>query len=139
MKAYSLDLRQKILDAYLQNEGSIRDVAQRFKVSFRFVWGLVHQFRQTGSYAPKPRGGGNPPRICAAYHELLRRLVAAHADATLAELCDLFAQETAIQLSKSSMHRTVEKLQLTRKKKRFVRQNKTATIFSNSGKLTGRR
>jgi transposase len=138
MKAYSLDLRQKILDAYLHNDGSIRAVAQRFKVSFRFVWGLVHHFRHTGSYAPKPHGGGNPPRISAGYHDLLRRLVAAHADATLAELCDLFAQETAITLSKSSMHRTVEKLKLTRKKKRFVRQNKHAMMSSNSGKLIGR-
>ncbi len=139
MKASSLDLRQNILDASLPHEGSIREVAPRFKVSVRFVWGLVQQVRQTGSDAPQPRGGGHPPRIRAADHARLRRRVAAQADATLAALCDLVAQETAIPLSTSRRQRTVEQLHLTRNKKRVGRQNKTSTICSNRGQLTGRR
>jgi transposase len=138
MKAYSLDLRQRILEAYLNGEGSIRDLARRFKVSFRFVWGLINRFRHTGSYAPKPRGGNNPPRIPATAHDTLRRLVAAHADATLAELCEVFAHEMQIRLSTSSMHRTLAKLQLTRKKRRFMQQNKRAQRSSNNVKPTGK-
>ena len=105
MKAYSLDLRQKILDAYRNSEGSIRELATRFKVSFRFVWGLINRFRHTGSCAPKPRGGHNPPRMPATAYDTLRRLVATHADATRAELCEVFARETPIRLRISSMHR----------------------------------
>jgi transposase len=138
MKAYSIDFRQKILDAYLNREGSIRVLATRFKVSLRFVWGLINRFRHTGSYAPKPRGGNNPPRIPATAHDTLRRLVAAHADATLAELCDLFAQETQIRLSTSSLHRTLAKLKLTRKKRRFMQRNKKVPMSSNNVKPTGR-
>ena len=138
MKAYSLDLRQRILEAYLHSEGSIRDLARRFKVSFRFVWGLINRFRHTGSYAPKPRGGNNPPRIPATEHDTLRRLVETHADATLVELCELFAHETQIRLSTSSMHRTLAKLKLTRKKRRFMRQNKRASMSSSNGKPTGK-
>jgi transposase len=138
MKAYSLDLRQKILDAYRNSEGSIRELATRFKVSFRFVWGLINRFRHTGSYAPKPRGGNNPPRIPATEHATLRRLVATHADATLAELCDLFAQATQIRLSTSSMHRTLAKLKLTRNKRRFMRRNKNAPRSSSNVTSTGK-
>ena len=32
-RAYSLDLRQKIVDSYENQEGSIRQIAKRFKVS----------------------------------------------------------------------------------------------------------
>jgi transposase len=37
MKAYSLDLRQKIVTAYDNQEGSLREIAKRFKVSLSFV------------------------------------------------------------------------------------------------------
>jgi len=138
MKAYSLDLRQRILDAYFNREGSIRDLARRFKVSFRFVWGLLNRFRHTGSCAPKPRGGHNPPRIAATAYDTIRRLVATHADATLAELCAVFAHETQIRLSISSMHRTLAKLQLTRKKRHFMPQHKRAPRFNSHVKRTGK-
>jgi transposase len=138
MKAYSLDLRQKILDAYLNREGSIRELATRFNVSFRVVWGLINRFRHTGSYAPKPRGGNNPPWIPATAHDTLRRLVATHAEATLAELCEVFIQATQIRLRTSSMHRTLAKLKLTRKKRRFMRWNKKAPQSSSPVTPTGK-
>ena len=138
MKAYSLDLRQRRLEAYLNGEGSIRDLARRFNVSFRVVGGLIKRFRHTGRYAPKPRGGNNPPRIPATAHATLRRLVAAHADATLAELCAMFAHERQIRRRTSSRHRPLAKLQLTRKKRRCMRQHKSAPRSSNHVTPTGK-
>lgn len=117
MKAYSLDLRKKIIDAFYGREGSIRKLAKRFKVSFRFVWGLIDRFRKTGSIAPKPHGGGHPPTIKEEDHEILGKIVEQNSDATLEELCELFEKQCHIRPSKSSMHRTLEKLNLTRKKK----------------------
>jgi transposase len=35
MKAYSIDLRQRIVEAYLSKEESVRSCAQRFKVSLQ--------------------------------------------------------------------------------------------------------
>jgi transposase len=49
MNPSSVDLRPKIVEAYLQQEGSRRQLAQRFKVSARFVWALSHRLRRTGS------------------------------------------------------------------------------------------
>ena len=63
MNPYSFDVREKILAAYFNKEGTIRQLAPRFTVSARFVGELIVRFRRTGSYAPKPHGGGNPPCI----------------------------------------------------------------------------
>ena len=126
MKAYSLDLREKILESYLNHEGSVRQLAKRFKVSFRFVWGLINRFRHTGSVAPKPHGGGNPARIKGSSLERLRELVAQHPDATLKELCDFLKTTCSIHASISSLHRALDILGLTRKNKRFMRRSRTA-------------
>jgi transposase len=37
MKAYSLDLRQKIINAHNNKEDSLRQLASRFQVSLNFV------------------------------------------------------------------------------------------------------
>ena len=37
MKPYSDDLRQKVVDAYQQEEGSQRELAKRFSVSLSFM------------------------------------------------------------------------------------------------------
>ena len=138
MKAYSLDLREKILESYLHQEGSIRQLAKRFKVSFRFVWGLIHRFRHTGSVAPKPHGGGNPPRINASGLERLREFVTQHPDATLKELCERFEASYGMKPSTSSLHRALDKLGLTRKKKRFMPRSRTVKMSRNNATTTAR-
>ena len=88
-KASSRDLREKVLTAYLHQEGSIRQLAKRFTVSPRVVGELMVRFRRTGSYAPQPHRGGNPPRVDPQGRQVVYELVKQHPDATLAELCQL--------------------------------------------------
>ena len=116
MKAYSVDLRAKVLTAYHHQEGSIRQLAKRFAVSPRFVGELIARFRRTGSYAPHPHRGGNPPRIDAQGRQVVYELVKQHPDATLEELCQRYADSCQVMPSRSSMHRTLALLKLTRKK-----------------------
>jgi transposase len=123
MKAYSEDLRAKIVEAYLQQEGSIRHLAKRFKVSARFVWGLLNRFRRTGSVARKAHGGGNPPRIDASQYDIVRAFVKQTPDATLQELCAHVADTCHITPSQSSLHRTLAKLKLTRKQRPIAPQS----------------
>ncbi|MGH8002364.1 MAG: helix-turn-helix domain-containing protein, partial [Brasilonema sp.] len=47
MKAYSIDLRQKIIDAY-NSKDSFRNIAKRFSVSRSFIQKLVSRYRDTG-------------------------------------------------------------------------------------------
>ena len=46
MKADSVDLRQKIIDAYNQREGSQRQLARRFRVSLSFIENLLKRYRR---------------------------------------------------------------------------------------------
>jgi transposase len=134
MKPYSLDLREKIVEAHLQQEGSIRHLAKRFNVSARFVWGLMHRVRSTGNCAPKPHGGGNPPRMAASQYETVTTLVKHSPDATLKELCGHVEATCHITPSKLSLHRTLDTLQLTRKKRAITRQNVTPPRSKPNGK-----
>lgn len=117
MRPHSADLRHRIVTLYEQGEGSIRQLAKRFQVSQDSVRLLVKQYRATGSIAPKPYVGGPQPTLQASHHEVLRELVEADNDATLAQLAERLAARTGTQVSGSTISRTLSKLGITRKKK----------------------
>jgi len=48
MKAYSTDLRQKIIDVYGKEQISQRQLAKRFDVALSFIVKLLKQYRETG-------------------------------------------------------------------------------------------
>lgn len=58
MNSYSLDLRQKIVDCYENNEGSIRQLAKRFKVSPDCVRRLLKRFYEEGTMTLSHTVGG---------------------------------------------------------------------------------
>lgn len=119
MKPYSNDLRQKVIQAYQKQEGSLRSIAKRFKVSLNFVWLLVQRYLNTDSVDPKPHGGGHPLTLTAERLAILRELVEQQNDATLLELCDKFQQRTGIRVSRETIARGLRRLHITRKKKTF--------------------
>ncbi|MEM9155398.1 MAG: helix-turn-helix domain-containing protein, partial [Cyanobacteria bacterium P01_F01_bin.33] len=80
MKPYSLDLRQKIVDAYDRGGISQRQLARQFNVATSFVQKLLKQRRETGSIAPKVRTEQTPPKLNAQHRALLRELLEAQND-----------------------------------------------------------
>jgi len=116
MKAYSIDLRQKIVEAYNNQEGSQRQLAKRFRVSLSFVQSLLQRYRQVGTVEPKAHGGGNPAKLSPEQLEVVEQLVAEDNDATLKELCLLLQQRRQVKVSRATMGRIVLSLKLTRKK-----------------------
>lgn len=117
MKAYSLDFRQKLVDTYFKEGPSQRKIAKRFGVTLSFVEKLLKQQRETGDIAPKPHGGGRPPKLNAEQLSLVVALVEADNDATLEELSQQLQEKTTITVSRSTMGRVLQQLKLTRKKK----------------------
>jgi transposase len=115
MKAYSLDFRQKIVDAYENKEGSIRQVAKRFKVAPSFVQKLLKRFQEGESLSPLPHGGGFSSKLVGKI-DVIEQLLDEKNDATLKELCQGFQKKTGIQVSSSTICRVLQKLKLTRKK-----------------------
>ena len=117
MKAYSLDLRQRVLSAALRGDRTIPEVAELFGVSMTFVNKLLRLHRAGDDLAPRPHGGGHTPRLGARHHRLLRAAVAANNDATLGELREHLAARTRTEVSEATVSRALKALGLPRKKK----------------------
>lgn len=116
MKAYSLDLRQKIVTAYAQGGRSQRQLAQQFGVALSFIEKLLKQQRETGSLAPKVRTKQTPTKLNDEQLQVLAQLVEAQNDATLDELRSQLEQKTGVLMGRSTVDRMLTKLQLTVKK-----------------------
>jgi transposase len=117
MKAYSSDLRQKIVDLSRQGKGSVRQLAQRFTVSPDFVQRLLQWERETGSVVPKSSPRGPKARLDEPHHLVLIQLVEADNDATLQQLAERLQEATGVRVSGSTISRTLKKIGLSRKKK----------------------
>ena len=112
MKAYSLDLRERVM----QSGESIRKTAARYRVSTNFIVRLRQQYRATGQLTPKRRGGNRRPRVDQAGGVWLIELLQRESSLTLAELCGRYERDYGVRVSKSSMDRTLQRLGISYKK-----------------------
>jgi transposase len=113
MKPLSNDLRQRLLNAVDNCEGSRRKLAARFCVNPSTITRLLQLRRQTGSSEPRPHAGGVAPTLDHDALEQLRKLVAETPDATL----ETFRQKLGVAGSKMIICRALQKLGLPLKKK----------------------
>lgn len=117
MRAYSTDLRERVVRSVERGECNIPQAAQRFQVSVPSIERWLACWRATGSCAPLPYAGG-PVRRLAAAERTIRAAVKAQGDATLAELCETVKRETHIASTPGMMCRELQWLHLPRKKSR---------------------
>jgi transposase len=113
MKPLSNDLRERIVEAVDNHEGSRRAIARRFQVDVSCITRLLQLRRQTGSLQPRPHGGGKAPALDQDGLERLRGLVQERPDATLEQLRQYLDLSGSIMI----VWRGLEKLDITRKKK----------------------
>jgi transposase len=86
-RAYSDDLRRKLLEAYEQGEGSLPELARRFHVSLGWAKHISATLSRTGKKERTPGGKrGRKSRITAEAAAYLRSRVGEQPDRTLAEL-----------------------------------------------------
>ena len=116
MKPYSLDLRQKIVDAYTNGENSFRQLAARFKVSLSMIQRLLKKFCEAGTLEPLKIGGGLRPQLDSHHSRILGYLEECN-DLTLEQLCERLEKDTQVRVSISTMCRFLRKNHLTRKRK----------------------
>jgi transposase len=117
MKPYSLDLRRRVLDAWQCGEGSQRQLAARFSVHLTFVRNLLRLYRQSGSLAPRPQGGGRRSPAQGPVLERLAQMVAERPDDTLDEHRERLAAQGGPTMSRAALGRALQRLKLTVKKK----------------------
>jgi transposase len=116
MAAYSLDLRERIVEAVERHVGSKRQIAALFGVHESFLYQLLRQQRERGDIAPLPHGGGAQAKLSPEQRQVFPELIAAMPDATLAELRVQLKKTTRVAVSLSTVCRGLQALGLSRKK-----------------------
>lgn len=116
MKAYSLDLRERIVRA-VEGGMSQPEAARLFHVGERTVKRYLRQWRTTGSLRCAPRPG-KAPAVAADQHPTVLAQLRAAPDATLAEHCARWRERTGTAISPSAWCRLERRVGWTRKKSR---------------------
>jgi len=136
MRAYSMDIRERVIENL--DPESMRKTAKRFRVSEYFVYRLKQRYREAGTLAPQPHGGGHGLLVDEAGGGFLRAVLAEASDLTLNELCERYEGRFACKVSKSSMDRALRRLNLTRKKRPSTTPNRRRNVFNGNGLPTPR-
>lgn len=112
MKMLSLDLRERIVSAYDNEEGTREEIAHRFRVSLGMVKKLLQQRRRIGELGAQYHRCGRKPVILDHHREHLRRLLAKTPDMTLMEMrkaLELNCSLPALHYALAAMHLTYKK------------------------------
>lgn len=115
MRAYSTDLRERIVRAVASGRTQ-REAARQFGVASITVYRYVRQQERVGTVAPKPIPGA-ARRIGPEQEAMLHARLEAAPEATLAEDCAWWAEQTGTTVSVATMWRAVRRLGWTRKKR----------------------
>ena len=112
------EVRKIIINLFEQNILTQLQIAEVTESDPSTVRSICKLYKETGSVEPKPHRGGNPGWFLDSDYPLLKQLVAEDNDATLAELARKFEEKTGDRPAISTLHDALEKLGITRKKKR---------------------
>ena len=125
MRAISMDLRMRV--ARVLEQASSYELGDRFSVSASWVRKL--RLRKRAGESLEPRESGHRARkVDAAGEEMLRRWLADEADATVFELCDRYVGERGVVVSETTMRDTLNRMGLSRKKRRSSRPSAKASV-----------
>ena len=123
MRAYSMDLRERVLAAV--DRGTPRkEIVRTLGVSEPTIRRYLRLRRETGSVAPKPYPerpfsiGQNVEQRRALWKQLQE-----HNDATLEKHCHLWERKQGVRVSISTMSRVIRRLGWTLKKRVWVPPN----------------
>jgi transposase len=121
MKAYSIDVREKVLRAV--DQGYPRaEIVKLLGVSRATIKRYLKQRRETGIVAPKAIPGRTPKKLGLLQADLAAQLQA-HDDLRLEDQCGLWEQTHGVQVSITTMSEAIKRIGWTRKKRRWVPLN----------------
>ena len=122
-RAYSDDLRRKLLAAHAAGKGSLVELAERFGVSVAWAWKVSASRSRTGSVERQPQSRhGRQSRVDRGQ---VAAILKAKPDLVLHELQDELERRSGIRISHTQMWRVVRELGLRLKKSRSTPPNGT--------------
>ena len=123
--AYPLELRQRVVDAYNDGEGTYEELAERFKVGRATVDRWLNRERSTGSVQPFKPGGKQKRSVDEAGEQFLRDTLEALPDSTLVELVEAYEEEFGVTMNPRTMGRTLARMGFSRKRGAFGRRKRS--------------
>ena len=139
-RAYSDDLRCKLLEAYEAGQGSLQELAKQFRVSWGYSKKIrAQQLRTKRKERPQQLRHGPVSRLTPAVEQQLRSALRQQPDLTLAEVQQRLAERAGISLSRSRLWVWLQRLGWRHKKNRCGRKNRTAGRISGAGTVGGNR
>src|SRR5215216_3450359 len=115
MKAYSEDLRRKVVQAVHQRGMSKSQAARLFGISLSSVKRYARLANQGESLAPR-KGGGRPPKADEATRKLLEEDIRRRPAATIADRRHFLESLTGKTLSVPTLRRLLKRIGFSRKK-----------------------
>ena len=125
MKAYSEDLRQKVVQALEQRGISKSQAARLFGISLSSVKRYVRLAKQGRSLAPR-KGGGRPPIADETTKRLLEEDMRKRPAATVADRRHFLERFAGRDLSEPTLRRLLKRMGFSRKKGLWGRWNETS-------------
>lgn len=116
-RAYPKELRERVVQAWEDGEGSFKILGKRFKVGEATVDRWVALKRETGSVEPRKAGGARRAyKVDAVGEQFIRETLEALPDSTHPELCAAYLEVFDVVISPQTMSDTVRRLGYTRKR-----------------------
>ncbi len=124
MKAYSEDLRKKIVDA-IERGMPKAEAARTFRVGISTVKRYMSKAQRGESLEPG-KAPGRAPKIGERERKLLEEDLKERPFARLSERCDYLQAVSGVRVSRSTVCRAIERMEQTRKKGDELQQSETS-------------
>ena len=125
MKAYSEDLRQKVVEAVEQRGTSKSEVARLFSISLSSVKRYTRLASRGEPLTPR-KGGGRPPKADELTRKLLEEDIRTRPAATVEERRHFLHTMAGKSLSEPTLRRLLKRMGFSRKKGLWGRWNETS-------------
>lgn len=132
-RAYSNDLRRKLLEAHTAGKGTLAELAERFGVSLAWAWKISSVRKRTGSTERPLHRTGAKMRVD---REPIRLLLEAKPDLYLYELQAQLEALTGQRVSKPHLWKIAGELGFRRKKSRSTPRSETQRRTGSAAKAS---
>ena len=134
---YSNDLRRKFVEVYDSGGVSLKELAQRFRVSESWAKKLSARRSKTGQIEVRSWQHGPKSRVTAAIQAWMREQMGRQPDLTLQELQQRLEREHRLHLSVGWIWVLLRRWGLRHKKNRSARKSKTRARTSGGVRRGG--
>lgn len=138
-RAYSNDLRRKLLEAHEQGQGTLEELAEEFGVSLGFAKKISAALRRTGRMERTEQRHGRINQVTPLVQERLREWLRQQPDRTLGELQRQLQEQLYVSVSVPRLWVVLRQMKLRLKKSHSTPRSRTLRKTGGAARLGGRR